>query len=134
LIGQSQGGKNTHAARRKRGAARIKPRLVSIRGRRQGINQGNARVRVGAGAQQRQTGTSHAATTNGDMIIQLGAVDVSHGWVQSCPAISASMASAVLGSAWVSRSQPFLVINTSSSMRIPMPRHFLATSRLSGAT
>ncbi len=49
------------------------------------------------------------------------------------PAISASISATALGTPPVRISQPVLVTTTSSSMRTPMPRHFLATSWLSAA-
>ncbi len=48
-------------------------------------------------------------------------------------AISASISATLFGTPPVRISQPFLVTTTSSSMRTPMPRHFLATFWLSAA-
>ena len=45
-------------------------------------------------------------------------------------AISASISATVFGASLLSMSQPSLVTTTSSSMRMPMPHHFLATPLL----
>ena len=49
------------------------------------------------------------------------------------PAISCSMSCTDFGASAVSTLHALFVTTTSSSMRMPMPRHFFATSRLSGA-
>ena len=77
---------------------------------------------------QRQTGADHAAADNDQFITHAGTPVSSRAW-----AINASMASASLGTSALSTSQPVLVTSTSSSIRMPIPRHLRATVSSSGA-
>src|SRR5690606_3487887 len=82
--------------------------------------------------QQRKADADHTAAGDHDIVINRGGAARAHAaWL---PRISCSMSPTVLGTSSVSTSQPVFVTTTSSSMRMPMPRHLRATAVLSGAT
>src|SRR5690606_2006942 len=118
------------AAMGQRRGAVVVTRLPAALDRRLGLDQANLPAGL-AGAilqPQRQTGTDHAAADD----VQAGA-HAGRSIAARARAISASISSASRGTLPVSTSWPSRVTTTSSSMRIPMPRHLAGTSMLSTA-
>ncbi len=95
--------------------------------RREGLDEHDfPAARLGTGLQrQRKARTDQSAADDGD-------IEAAHTTCSCAAAISASISATVLGTPPDRISHPCLVTTTSSSIRTPIPRHFFATSRLSG--
>ncbi len=100
-------------------------------GKGMGLHHQDIQVWQARRQQQGQAQSGHTATDDGDIGMRGNAVGVCfHGH----PAIRASISSIVLGTSAVRTSVPLRVMATSSSIRMPMPRHFSSTWSSSGAT
>src|SRR5690625_999585 len=88
-----------------------------------GVNQRDPPGLIPCGKQTGQTGADKAAASDSEVVIGCTSQAV----------INAPTSSGCLGTPVVKTSQPSLVTSTLSSMRMPIPRHFLATCSLSGA-
>src|SRR5690625_6537526 len=93
------------------------------RRRANGVDQRDPPRLIPRGQQAGQTGADKAAPNDSDVVIGCTHQEF----------INASMSSGCLGTPVGKTSQPSLVTSTLSSMRMPIPRHFLATWSLSGA-
>src|SRR5690606_9609435 len=111
------------------GGAVVIARLPAALCRRLRLDQPNGPTgRPGAVLQpQRQAGADHAATDDVQLIAHAGSPTA------RASAISASISSASRGTLPVRIWWPSRVTSTSSSMRIPMPRHLAGTFSLSAA-
>ncbi len=107
--------------------ARIVAGLEAVAGGERLDQQDLPAARLGACLQGQSQACAHQPATNDRQ------VDPTHAASLRAACISASISATVRGTPEVRISQPCLVTTTSSSILIPMPRHFFATSWLSAA-
>src|SRR5690606_35709050 len=89
---------------------------------------------AGCGERDRERRADEPASDDQDIAVETALHATAHAALPSAVPTARSTSSASTGSSAVSTSQPWRVTTTSSSMRMPMPRHAFALPAASGAT